>query len=383
MTREIYFDNNATTRPLDEVVQAMLPFLGDQYANPSSVHMSGQRMRHQVELARQKVAALIGAEPREIVFTSGGTKSINLAIYGMLKACPQKRHVITSAVEHSAVRKVCEHLRSQGYQVDEIGVDHEGRLDIAELESKLREDTTLVTVMHANNETGVLFNVAQIADICKCQGVALHLDVVQSIGKVPVDVGSLPVTLLSLSTHKFHGPKGIGAIFVRRRTRLEPLIVGGSQERDTRGGTENVPGIVGMGVAAEAAMHRDASETTGIGQLRDRLESGILESVSTAHVIGRSAQRICNTTNIALEELEAEAVLILLSANGICASSGAACSSGSLEPSHVLKAMGIEERIAHGAIRFSLSRFNNQEQVDEVVALMPKLLSRLSELSRM
>lgn len=378
----IYFDNNATTRALDDVVEGMMPFLREEYANPSSVHRFGQQARHQVELAREKVAALIGAKPREIVFTGSGTESINLAIRGVLGAWPERRHVITSAVEHSAVRKLCGRLVEEGYEVDELGVDREGRLNLSELEEKLRDDTALVTVMHANNETGVLFHVQHVAQLCAARGVPLHLDAVQSVGKVPSDVTSMPVTLLSMSGHKFHGPKGIGALFIRRRTRLTPLVIGGSQERDTRGGTENVAGIVGMGVAAEAALNRPPNEKERIGALRDRLEGGIVDSIATAHVIGGGADRIYNTTNIAFEGLEAEAILILLSEHKICASSGAACSSGSLEPSHVLEAMGVDPRIGHGAIRFSLSQFNTPEEVDHVVGLLPTLLSRLEVLSR-
>lgn len=380
MSRSIYLDNNATTRPLDEVVEAMMPFLRSQYANPSSVHQFGQQVRHDVEVAREKVAALVGAVPREMVFTSGGTESINLAVRGVLGAWPQRRHVVTSAVEHSAVRKLCAQLAREGYQVEELGVDGEGRLDVAELEAKLREDTALVTMMHANNETGVLFPAEELARVCADRGVPLHLDVVQTVSKLPIDVGKLPVTLMSISGHKFHGPKGVGALFIRRRTRLLPLVIGGSQERDIRGGTENVAGIVGLGAAAEAAMNRPDSEKDRVRKLRDRLERGIVQSVSSAHVMGAGAERTYNTSNIAFEGLQAEAILILLSENGVFVSSGAACSSGSLEPSHVLEAMGIDPRIAHGAIRFSLSYFSTDEDVDYVVETLPALLSRLEVL---
>lgn len=378
----IYLDNNATTRPLPRVVEAMLPFLRDEYANPSSVHHFGQRIRHQVECAREKVAALIGAQPAEVVFTGGGTESINFAIRGTLAAWPDKRHVITSQVEHSAVRKLCEHLRDEGNEVESLGVDGCGRLDPDEVSDRLREDTALVSVMHANNETGVLFDVARIADICHARGVPLHVDAVQSVGKLPIDVSAVPVTLLSMSAHKFHGPKGAGGLYIRRRTRIEPLIVGGGQERNRRGGTENVPAIIGMGVAAEAAASRASGEINLVRALRDRLESGIGRAVTTAHVIGVGAERLWTTTNIAFEGLEAEAILILLSEAGIYASSGSACSSGSLEPSHVLRAMHIDDRIAHGAIRFSLSHFNTQDEIDHVVATVPTLLARLTVLSR-
>ncbi len=377
----IYFDNNATTQPLPEVVDAMLPLLREAYANPSSVHQFGQMVRHRLECAREQVAQLIGASPREIIFTSGGTESINLAIRGALRMHPQRRHVVTTAVEHSAVLRVMEELEAEGYTVDYVGVDREGRLDEAEWEARLTDQTALATLMHVNNETGVIFDVARLAALAAERRVPVHVDAAQSAGKLRIDVTSWPVQLASLAAHKFHGPKGVGALYVRRRTRLAPLIVGGGQERQLRGGTEHVAGIVGMGSAAQAAV-RDAAEVAcTVGGLRDALESEVLANVPKAHVNGRGAQRIYNTSNISFEGLEAEAILILLSEAGICASSGAACSSGSLEPSHVLKAMGIEERIAHGAIRFSLSRFNTQGEVDRVAAIIPNLLSRLTVLS--
>lgn len=381
MSELIYFDNNATTRPLPEVVDAMLPILREEYANPSSVHRFGQAVRHRVECAREKVAQLIGAAPREIIFTSGGTESINLAIRGTLRMHPQRRHVITTAVEHSSVLRVMEQLEAEGYTVDFIGVDGEGRLDEAAWEAGLTDRTALATLIHANNETGVIFDVARFAAVAAERGVPVHVDASQSVGKLPIDVTSWPVQLVSLAAQKFHGPKGIGALYVRRKAHLAPLIVGGGQERQMRGGTENVAGIVGMGVAAEAAMRDGTEVALTVGGLRDALESELLAKVSLANVIGGGAERIYNTSNISFEGLGAEAILILLSEAGICASSGAACSSGSLEPSHVLKAMGIEERIAHGAIRFSLSRFNTQAEVDRAVAIIPDLLSRLTVLS--
>jgi len=374
----IYLDNNATTQPLPEVVEAMLPFLRAEYANPSSVHQFGQSVRHRVEQAREKVAALIGASAREIVFTSGGTESINLAIRGALAAAPTRQRVVTTAVEHSAVLRVMEQLERDGYGVNRVGVDAEGRLDLAEWSAKLTSDTALASLQHANNETGVVLDVERAVAIAEERGVPVHLDAVQSAGKLPVDVATLPVRLLSLSAHKLHGPKGVGALFVRRRTRIEPLIVGGGQERGLRGGTENVPGVVGMGVAAEAARRDRERIATDVGVLRDALEAGLLAAVPDARVNGGGAPRIHNTTNIAFEGLQAEAILIVLSEAGICVSSGAACSSGSLEPSHVLKAMGVAERFAHGSIRFSLSRFNTKVEVDRAVAEIPGLLSRLT-----
>ncbi|HUU83819.1 MAG TPA: aminotransferase class V-fold PLP-dependent enzyme [Phycisphaerae bacterium] len=380
MPGPIYFDNNATTRPLDEVVEAMLPFLRDRYANPSSVHQFGQAVRHKVECAREQVAGLIGASPKEIVFTAGGTESINLAIRGTLAATPAGTRLVTSAVEHSAVRRLGEQLAREGVVVDVVGVDGEGRLNLDELADKLTDDTALLSVMYANNETGVMFDVEPIAALATERGVPVHLDAVQAVGKVPIDLSKLPVQLLSLSGHKFHGPKGAGALFVRRRTRIRPLIIGGRQERDLRGGTENVPAIIGLGAAAQAATQTLGETADYVGRLRDRLERGTCDSVPTAGVNGRGAPRIYNTTNVGFRDIEAEAILLLLSESGVCASAGSACSSGSLEPSHVLQAMKVDPRLAHGAVRFSLSRFNTEAEVDRVVEMMPALLDRLTVL---
>jgi len=376
----IYLDNNATTQPLPEVIEAMRACLHDAYANPSSVHQFGQTVRHKVECVREKVAQLLAASPKEIIFTSGGTESINLAIRGGLRIHPHRRRFVTTAVEHPAVLRVVEQLAAEGYTVDYVGVDQEGRLDESEWAEKITDQTALVSLIHANNETGVMFDVPRLAAVAAQKGVPIHVDAVQSAGKVPIDVSSWPVQLVSIAGHKFHGPKGVGALYVRRRTRIEPLILGGSQERLLRGGTENVEGIVGMGVASEIAMRDRAQTTENVRRLRDDFESGVRASIPYSHVTGQGAERIYNTSNIAFEGLESEAILILLSEAGVCASSGAACSSGSLEPSHVLKAMGIEERIAHGAIRFSLSRFNTRKEIDQVVSMLPDLLSRLAVL---
>ncbi len=380
MSDVIYFDNNATSQPLPEVVDAMIPVLREGYANPSSVHPFGQAARHNVECARQQVAALIGATPREIVFTSGGTESINLAIRGALRINPSRRHVVTTAVEHPAVLRLTEQLENEGYRVDRVGVDREGRIDEAQWDASLTAETALAALIHANNETGVVFDVEKLASVAADRNVPVHIDAVQSAGKLPIDVTCWPAPLVSLSAHKFHGPKGVGALYVRRRTRLEPLILGGAQERRMRGGTEHVAGIVGMGAACEIARRDGAEVAQRVGELRDVLEKDVLSAVSYAHVNGAGAERIYNTSNISFERLEAEAVLLLLSEAGICASSGAACSSGSLEPSHVIKAMGVEEHIAHGAIRLSLSRFNTREEVDRVVAVLPGLLAKLTAL---
>ena len=381
MSDLIYFDNNATTQPLEEVVEAMQSPLREGYANPSSVHRFGQAVRYRVECAREQVASLIGASSKEIVFTSSGTESINCAIRGSLHLRPDCRNIVTTAVEHTATISVMEHLQSLGYTVDYVGVDREGRIREDEWQSKITDKTALVTFLHANNETGVLFDVERMAGPARERGIPVHVDVVQSLGKVGIDVGRWPIQLLSLSAHKFHGPKGVGALYVRRRVRVEPLLLGGEQESGRRGGTENVSGIVGMGVAAEAALKALASHSAHVGALRDRLEHGLLSRISLAHVNGRGSERLCNTTNIGFEGLGAEAVLMLLSEAGICASAGSACSSGSLEPSHVLKAMGIDERIAHGAIRFSLSGLSTESEVDRALETIPGLIAKLSALN--
>ncbi len=374
-----YFDNNATTRPLDEVVAAMLPFLRNQYANPSSVHQFGQSVRHAVECARTQVADLIGADAKEIVFTSSGTESIQLAICGALAFRKPRKQVIVSSVEHSAVGKMTAQLEREGIEVVEIGVDKNGLLNHEELAERLSEDTALVSVMWANNETGAIFDVARIAKIVKARGVPLHLDAVQAIGKIDLRVSDLPVAFVSMAAHKFHGPKGAGALYVRRRTRLAPTILG-SQESQRRGGSENVAGIVGMGVAAEHAAKHFVTDARRISALRDRLERSICSSSELAKVNASSAPRIPNTTNIGFRGLQAEALLLLLSEAGVCASAGAACSSGSLEPSHVLQAMSVDPEYAHGSLRFSLSRFTTDEEVDRVIELVPSIVNRLAAL---
>ncbi|MCO6435686.1 MAG: aminotransferase class V-fold PLP-dependent enzyme [Phycisphaerae bacterium] len=377
----IYLDNNATTQPLPEVVEAMLPFLREQYANPSSVHQFGQAVRFAVEQAREKVAALLHAAPREVVFTSGGTESINLAIRGTLALEPKKRQVVTTAVEHSAVLRVMERLTEEGYRVDYVGVDGEGRVEMAEWAEKVTSETALVSLLHANNETGVVQDVQALAAVAASQGAIVHIDAVQSAGKLPIPVGEWPAHLVSIAAHKFHGSKGAGALYVRRRTRIAGMILGGSQERELRGGTENVAGIVGMGVAADAANRRTNDSVSQVTSLRDALERGILERIPGTAVNGAGAERIGNTANISFEGLEAEALLILLSEQGVCASAGSACSSGSLEPSHVLNAMGLPQSRTHGALRFSLSRFNTPDEIDRILALLPGLVSRLTALT--
>lgn len=377
----IYLDNNATTRMADEVIVAMQPYCKEQFGNPSSLHILGQRAKHAIESARERVAALINAEPREIVFTSGGTEADNLAILGTLAAYPRKRHIVTSSVEHVAVHDLCRRLLTQGYRVTFVGVDSGGRLDLDGFESALDEDTALATIMLANNETGVIFPIRKITEIAASRGVPLHTDAVQFVGKMTVDVQSLGANAISLSAHKMHGPKGVGALYVGRGFRIRSQWVGGHQERDIRPGTENVAAIAGFGAAAELARSKCEGDMVKVTAQRDRLESGLLQRVDFAHVIGDPGARVCNTTNIAFEGLEAEAILIALSERGLCASSGSACSSGSLEPSHVLAAMGIPERLARGAIRFSLSRDTSESDIDRALDMIPAVVSKLAGLA--
>lgn len=377
----VYADNNATTRVAPEVFEAMKPYLTEFYGNPSSIHTFGGQVGLAVEEARSKVADLLGANPTEIIFTSCGTESDNAAIRGVLEAYPEKDHIVTSRVEHPAVMNVCKYLERNGYKVTWLSVDHEGRLDLAELENSLRPNTALVSVMYANNETGVMFPIEEIARMTKDRGILFHCDAVQAVGKVPIDLKRLPVDLLALSGHKLHAPKGVGALFVRRGTKFRPLIIGGHQERNRRGGTENVASIIGLGVACELAAKHLEEERTTVRALRDRMESELLKRVSGANLTGCVEPRLPNTSNIGFEYVEGEAILLLLSEAGICASSGSACTSGSLEPSHVLRAMGIPFTRAHGSVRLSLSRYTTDEEVDYIIETLPKVIGRLRHIS--
>jgi cysteine desulfurase len=375
----IYLDNNATTRPAPEVVEAMLPLLAEFYGNPSSVHRFGQRARQFVDEARSQIAGSIGCADPELLFTGGGTEAVNTAIRGLLAARAPRRRIVTTTVEHSATRELCAQLVKEGAaDVIEIPVDRQGGLDLDRLDNELTDDTALVSIMWANNETGVLFPVERIAPLCKSKRTPFHCDATQAIGKIPVNVAVLGIDSLSLAAHKFHGPKGVGALFTRRGLRVRPLVIGGPQERGRRGGTENVPGIVGMGMAAQIAA-RHLADMPRVAALRDRLEREILARIPDTHVNGRTDARLPNTTNIGFARLEAEAILLLLSEQGICASAGAACASGSLEPSHVLRAMGIDDKIAHGAIRFSLSRYNTEDEIERTLQTLPRLITRLRD----
>ena len=372
----IYLDNNATTKPAPEVVEAMLPYLTEWYGNPSSVHRFGQRSRQAVDEARNQVATLIGCDDSELLFTSGGTESINTAIRGLLLSRSPRKQILTSTVEHSAVRELCKNLGQHGSEILEIPVDEGGVLDLDRLDSLLSDETALVTIMWANNETGVILPVPEIGEMCKRHRVPFHCDATQAVGKLPVEIHSIPIDVMSFASHKFHGPKGVGGLYIRKGVRVRPLMIGGPQERSRRGGTENVPGIVGMGKAAELAQLA-LPKMPDIAKKRNRFEQAILSGIEDAHVIGCTDQRLANTTNIGFARLEAEAILLLLSEKGICASAGSACSSGSLEPSPVLHAMGIDPKIAHGAIRFSLSRYTTDAELDFAIEVLPDVIARL------
>ncbi|MGN6367342.1 MAG: cysteine desulfurase family protein [Phycisphaerae bacterium] len=378
----IYFDNKATTAVDPVVREAMWPWLGEMYGNPSSTHRFGQEARQAVEGGRHRVAGLLGCDVREVIFTSGGTESDNAAIQGVLAVRAPRRVIVTSTVEHSAVRTPVQVLGKAGFEVVEIGVDEKGALDVDALQRVVRErggEIALVSIMWANNETGVLLDIARVGEICREHSVPLHVDGVQAVGKVAFALREMAVDLFSVSAHKFHGPKGVGALYVRRGVRWQPFVRGGPQERDRRGGTENVAGIVGMGVAAELAAEalRDGVAWGRVAELRDAFERGVLERIPDAHVNGDRERRLPNTTNIGFAGLEAEAILLLLSEQEVCASAGAACSSGSLEPSHVLRAMHLPERVAHGAVRFSLSRRTTSADVEGALAVLPGVIERL------
>jgi len=379
--KTIYFDNNATTKMADEVLQEMKPFFCQLYGNPSSMHTFGGQVGRRIRHAREQVAALLGCDPSEIIFTGGGTESDNAAVKGTLAATPNKRKVITTRVEHPAVLAVCRDLENHGYTVVEIGVDKEGRLDLAELENQIDDNTALVSIMYANNETGVVFPIDKIAKFVADKEVVFHTDAVQAVGKIPLNLAKSNIDLLSLSGHKLHGPKGVGALYVRKGTRISPFMLGGHQEGGRRAGTENVPGIVGLGKACELAAENIEQENKKVRRLRDKLENAMLENCPDSRLNGDKKNRLPNTTNISFEYIEGEAILLMLDKYGICASSGSACTSGSLEPSHVLRAMGVPFTAAHGSIRFSLSRYNTEQEVDYTIEIMPQIVNQLRELS--
>lgn len=374
----IYFDNNATTQVDPAVFEAMMPWLRDEYGNPSSVYALGKRAAEALNKARSQVASLIGAQPSEVIFTSCGTESINTAIQSAAALDRDKTHIITTAVEHSATVKLCEHLAQRGYEITWLPVDSGGRLDLAQLEKAIRPDTALVSLLWANNETGVIFPIEEIARITQAKKVPLHVDAVQGVGKIPLNVADLGVQFLSLSGHKLHCPKGVGALYVNRRMRFTPLLRG-SQEEGRRGGTQNMASIVALGQAAEIAANHLGDPT--VGTLRDRFEEAILERVPGTEVNGDRTSRLPNTSSLAFEGVESEAVLMVLDERGICCSAGSACTSGSVHPSHVLKAMGFSNTRARGSLRFSFGRFNTAAQIEQAIEIIPEVITKLRALS--
>ncbi|MFH1873237.1 MAG: cysteine desulfurase NifS [Pseudomonadota bacterium] len=383
--KPIYMDNNATTACDPAVVEAMLPFFTEQFGNASSIHSFGAQVGKALKEARGRVQTLLGAaHDSEIVFTSCGTESDSTAILSAIKAQPERRTIITTVVEHPAILTLCDQLEKEGYVVHKLKVNKKGRVDLDEYKSLLGQfgdRVAIVSVMWANNETGTIFPVEEMAEMAHEKGIMFHTDAVQAVGKLPIDLKSTKIDMLSFSGHKLHAPKGIGVLYVRRNTRFRPLLRGGHQERGRRAGTENSASIVGLGVACELALQHMEEESTVVKRLRDRLERGILAKVPNAFVNGDTLYRLPNTASIAFEYVEGEGILLMLNKQGIAASSGSACTSGSLEPSHVMRAMGIPYTAAHGTIRFSLSRYNTEEEVDRVIAAVPPVIAQLRKLS--
>jgi cysteine desulfurase len=377
----IYVDNNATTQVAPEVLEEMLPYFNEFYGNPSSMHTFGGMVEHKIVEARERVAELLGASPEEIIFTSCGTESDSTAIRAAILSNPSKKHIVTSRVEHPAVKNLYEYLSKNGYRVTFVPVDRKGRLDLDNLYKNLDEDTAIVSVMWANNESGVIFPIEEIGGVLKEKGIVFHTDAVQAVGKIPIDLKKIDVDMLSLSGHKLHGPKGVGALYVRKGTKYSPFLIGGHQEKGRRGGTENVASIIGLGKASELAAANVSDESIRVKRLRDKLEAELLNRVPNTMVNGDRDNRLPNTTSIAFEYVEGEAILLMMDEYGICASSGSACTSGSLEPSHVLRAMGVPFTAAHGSIRFSLSIYNTEEEIDFIIEKLPPIIERLRELS--
>lgn len=379
--KEIYLDNNATTKVDEAVFEEMRPYFCEFYGNPSSMHFFGGQVQKKIDEARHRTAALLGALPEEIIFTACGTESDNAAIRSALELFPEKRHIITTRVEHPAVLTLCRNLSKRGYRVTELGVDGDGNLDLDELRTVLDDDTAIVSIMYANNETGVVFPIEEIGAIVKEKGALFHTDAVQAVGKIPMNMANSTVDMLAISGHKLHAPKGIGALYLRKGVPFRPFMVGGHQEKSRRAGTENTAGIVALGKACELAGQYLEEENTKVKVLRDRLESEIVRLVPKVRVNGGGAVRLPNTCSVAFEFVEGEAILLLLNEKGICASSGSACTSGSLEPSHVLRAMGVPFTCAHGSIRFSLSRYTTDEEIDSIIREVPPIIHRLREMS--
>ncbi|MFG6374579.1 MAG: cysteine desulfurase NifS [Desulfovibrio sp.] len=379
--RVTYFDNNATTAVSPEVLAAMLPYFGDMYGNPSSMYTFGGQVAGAVENAREQVANLLGADPSEILFTSSGSESDNTAFWSALQSQPDKKHIVTTRVEHPAVLNVCKYWERQGYRVTYLGVDNLGKLDPEEFKNALEDTTALASVMFANNEVGNIYPIQQLAEIAKERGVLFHTDAVQAVGKTPIDLTHLSVDMLSLSGHKIHAPKGIGALYIRKGTKFRSFIRGGHQEKGRRAGTENVPYIVGLGMAAKLSGDFMQHERVDVALLRDELEKGLLNKIPDSRVNGDIDNRLPNTSNISFKNVEGEAILLMLDRLGIAASSGSACTSGSLEPSHVLRAMGVPFNYAHGSIRLSISRYTTREEINYVIENFPSVIETLRKIS--
>lgn len=379
---KVYMDNAATTKLSPDVLNAMMPYLTDIYGNASSVHAFGREAREGVEHARNQVAAAINASPDEIFFTAGGTESDNMAIKGVAHKYAKKgKHIITTAIEHHAVLHTCEALEKEGYEVTYLPVDEDGLISVEQVKAAMRDDTLLVTVMFANNEVGTIEPIAEIGALCRERNVLFHTDAVQAVCHVPIDVKVMNIDLMSISAHKFHGPKGIGALYCRKGIVLEPVIVGGAQERKRRAGTENVAGIVGLGAAIERAHKNMSADMARVSALRDKLISGILKNIPHVKLNGHPTQRLPQNVNFSIRYIEGESILLMLDINGIAASSGSACTSGSLDPSHVLLAMGIPHEIAHGSLRLTLSDMTTDEEVDYVLETLTKTVKRLRDMS--
>jgi cysteine desulfurase len=380
----VYMDNNATSRVAPEVLEAMLPYLSDYYGNPSSMHTFGGQVGKGLTQAKEQIAELIGATSDELIFTSCGTESDSTAILSALQSFPEKRHIVTTRVEHPAVKNLCENidtLTGHKHKVTQLPVSREGLLDLTQYEESLTDETAIVSVMWANNETGVIFPIKEMVEIAKSRGILFHTDAVQAVGKIPLDLRNIPIDFLSVSGHKLHAAKGVGLLYVRRGTPFVPFLIGGHQEHGRRGGTENVASIIGLGKACELAGEHLQEENTRVKAMRDKLENGLLETIPSSMLNGHKTDRLPNTTNISFEYVEGEAILLHMDRYGICASSGSACTSGSLEPSHVLRAMGVPFTAAHGSIRFSLSVYNTEDEIDFVLDKMGPIIENLRAMS--
>lgn len=379
--KTVYVDNNATTKVDPAVLEEMLPYFCENYGNPSSMHSFGGEVGSKLREARERVARLINAQPEEIIFTSCGTESDNTAILSAIRTYPEKKHIITTRVEHPAVKNLCKNLSEHGFKITFVPVDSKGNLDLDYLYKSITDETAIVSIMWANNETGVLFPIDEIANELAERKVVFHTDAVQAVGKINIDVSKTPIDMLALSGHKIHAPKGVGALYVRKGTRFSTFIAGGHQEGGRRGGTENVASIIALGKACELSAQYIEKENTEVAALRNRLETELLKSVPLSIINGNTDNRLPGTTNISFEYIEGESILLMLNELGICASSGSACTSGSLEPSHVLRAMGVPYTAAHGSIRFSLGRYNTDEDVDYIIEKLPPIIDRLRSMS--